>query len=433
MEFLVGLGNHFESEAVAGSLPVGQNSPKNVAHGLFAEQLTGSAFTAPRGENLRTWLYRIQPSVTHEAFCLIDQKHIVPSPGFRASPNQMRWNPIAYPTSSVDFVSSLQTWVENGDMSFRRGNTIYLYAATRSMDSEFFYSADGELLIVPQEGSLRIDTEMGRLQFGPGEIGVVPRGIRFQVFLSESKARGYVCENHGVPLRLPGLGPIGANGLANPRDFCAPKARYEERRGKFELVTKFQGNLWKAALDHSPLDVVAWHGNYYPYQYDLSLFNTMNSVSFDHPDPSIFTVLTSPSEVPGTSNLDFVIFPPRWMVAEHTFRPPYYHRNAMSEFMGLISGTYDAKATGFVPGGSSLHNCMSAHGPDADTYYSALKSSDEPKRYENTLAFMFESCIPFRTSAVAETSPSLQKNYLDCWKGLKPAPKFLSSAPAAPR
>ena len=168
------------------------------------------------------------------------------------------------------------------------------------------------------------------------------------------------------------------------------------------------------------IDVVGWHGNYAPYKYDLTRFNTMNTVSFDHPDPSIFTVLTSPSAKPGTANVDFVIFPPRWMVGEDTFRPPYFHRNVMSEYMGLINGVYDAKpAGGFEPGGGSLHNCMTPHGPETEAFNAASNAKLKPEYLGSTLAFMFESSLVYSPTRHGLETPALQKNYLNCWRGMK--------------
>jgi len=288
------------------------------------------------------------------------------------------------------------------------------------MTDRFFYDADGELLIVPQQGTLHILTELGRLEVAPREIAVVPRGIRFRVELADGAARGYVCENYGAHFRLPDLGVIGSNGLGNPRDFLTPHAWYEDLEGRFELTAKFQGNLWTAAIDHSPLDVVAWHGNYAPYKYDLTRFNAMGSISYDHPDPSIFLVLQSASDTPGWDVIDFVIFPPRILAMEHTFRPPWFHRNVASEFMGLIHGVYDAKAEGFVPGGASLHNCMSGHGPDAETFEKASAADlSQPTRIEDTMAFMFESRYVIRPTRYALESAQLQSGYYRCWQGLQ--------------
>lgn len=415
-----GFGNHFQSEALLGTLISGRNSPQQVPYGLYAEQLSGSAFTMLRSTNLRSWLYRIRPSVLHGEWRPYPH-HYLKAPPFQTltPPTQMRWDPLPYPENACHFIQGLVTLAGNGSAEQLTGAAIHLYVATKSMDDIYFYNADGDFLIVPQEGRLEIKTELGILHLKPSEIGLIPRGIKFQVNLLDGKARGYICENFGLPFRLPELGVIGSNGLANPRDFQTPIAAFEEKTGDFQLISKFQGNLWVAELTHSPLDVVAWHGNYVPFSYDLTKFNTINTVSFDHPDPSIFTVLTSPSPVHGMANVDFVIFPPRWMVANDTFRPPYYHRNIMSEYMGLIYGIYDAKETGFLPGGGSLHNCMAAHGPDADAFNKAINADLKPEYYQDTLAFMFESQQVWQLTPFALTTEFNQKNYLACWQGLK--------------
>ncbi|HEX7705734.1 MAG TPA: homogentisate 1,2-dioxygenase [Thermoanaerobaculia bacterium] len=418
--YLSGFNNEFATEALEGALPEGRNSPQRVKHGLYAEQLSGAPFTVPRGMQKRSWLYRIRPSVLHEPFAPIDGRLLGGSFNeMPVSPNQLRWDPLPIPGEPSDFVQGLVTIAGNGDPLNASGIAIHIYAANRSMTTRYFYDADGDLLIVPELGALVLRTEMGIVDVKPGEIAVIPRGVRFRVELQGDDARGYVCENFGLPFRLPDLGPIGSNGLANPRDFLAPVAAYEELEGDFELVTKFGGKLWSARIDHSPLDVVAWHGNYTPYKYDLARFNTINTVSFDHPDPSIFTVLTSPTDTVGTANCDFVIFPPRWMVGEDTFRPPYFHRNIMNEYMGLIYGTYDAKAEGFLPGGGSLHNCMSGHGPDAATFDAASSVKLEPRYTGDTLAFMFESRYVIRPTRFAMETPALQRDYWRCWQGLK--------------
>jgi len=420
LRYQSGFGSEFATEALPGALPGGQNSPQRAPYGLYAEQLSGTAFTAPRHANRRSWLYRLRPAVTHGAFGPIDSKLLKTAPfaEIATPPTQLRWDPQPFPTAPTDFIEGLVTLAGNGDAGMQAGIGIHVYACNRSMQERYFYSADGELLVVPQEGALRIATELGVLDVKPGEIALLPRGLRFQVRLDGAAARGYVCENYGAHLRLPELGPIGANGLANARDFLMPVAAFEDVEGSFQLVAKFAGRLWSARIDHSPLDVVAWHGNLAPCKYDLDRFNTVNTVSFDHPDPSIFTVLTSPSDTAGTANVDFVIFPPRWMVAEHTFRPPWFHRNVMSEFMGLVHGVYDAKAEGFAPGGASLHNCMSGHGPDAATFETASSAKLEPRKIEDTLAFLFESRYVIRPTRFALESPQLQRDYLDCWQGL---------------
>jgi len=410
-----GFNNEFATEALPGTLPVRGNSPQRVAHGLYAEQFSGSAFTVPRAMQKRSWLYRIRPSVTHEPFSERPQGLVRSAPfdELPTPPNQFRWDPLPIPAQRTDFIDGLTTIGGND------GVGIHVYAANASMEGRFFYDADGELLIVPERGGLRIATELGIIEVEPGEIAVIPRGTKFRVELTGAEARGYICENYGANFRLPDLGPIGSNGLANPRDFLTPVAAFEDVEGEFELLAKFGGRLWTARIDHSPLDVVAWHGNYAPYKYDLSKFNVINTVSFDHPDPSIFTVLTSPSDTPGLANCDFVIFPPRWMVAEGTFRPPYFHRNVMNEYMGLIVGTYDAKAEGFVPGSGSLHNCMSGHGPDAPTFDAASTAKLEPVFMAGTLAFMFETRHIIRPTRFALETPLLQRDYWRCWSGIK--------------
>lgn len=415
-----GFGNEFATEALAGALPVGQNSPQRAPYGLYAEQLSGTAFTAPRAANRRSWLYRVRPAAMHQPFRMIGSGRIesrfdaVPTP-----PNQLRWDPLPIPEAPTDFIDGLATMAGNGDPAAMMGCGIHVYAINRSMENRFFYDADGELLIVPQQGRLRLATELGRIAIEPQEIAVIPRGVRFRVELVDGAARGYVCENYGAFLRLPDLGPIGSNGLANSRDVLTPHAWYEDREGKFELVAKFMGHLWAAPIDHSPLDVVAWHGNYAPYKYDLRRFNAIGSISYDHPDPSIFLVLHAPTDTPGVDAIDFVIFPPRILAMEHTFRPPWFHRNVASEFMGLVHGAYDAKEEGFVPGGASLHNCMSGHGPDAATFAKAsLADLSKPARITDTMAFMFETRAVIRPTKFALESAQLQHEYFRCWEGL---------------
>ena len=416
-----GFGNEFATEALEGALPIGRNSPQRCAYGLYAEQLSGTAFTAPRAANRRSWLYRIRPAAMHEPFTRMADGRIVSSfDDVETPPNQLRWNPLPMPEAPTDFIDGLVTMAGCGDPRAQSGGAAHLYAANRSMTKRYFYSADGELLIVPQQGRQRFVTELGAIDAEPQEIVVIPRGVRFRVELPDGTGRGYVCENHGAAFRLPDLGPIGSNGLANPRDFLTPVAAYEDVDGECELVAKFMGHLWRAAMHHSPLDVVAWHGNYAPYKYDLRRFNAIGSISFDHPDPSIFLVMHSPSDTPGTSNIDFAVFPPRILVAQNTFRPPWFHRNVASEFMGLVHGAYDAKAEGFVPGGASLHNSMSGHGPDAETFEKASRADvSQPTVIENTMAFMFESRAVWRPTRQALDSAELQDDYFRCWQGLR--------------
>src|SRR5450432_2319681 len=420
--YMSGFGNEFATEALPGALPRGRNSPQRCPYGLYAEQFSGTAFTAPRHANRRSWLYRIRPAVTHRPFQRLDHARFAdPEHDVPVSPNQLRWDPLPPPANPTDFVDGLVPLAGNGSPELHSGCAIYVYGANQSMRQRFFYSADGEMLIVPQLGALTLDTELGRLQVEPQEIAVIPRGLRFRVDLPTGVARGYICENFGAPFKLPDLGPIGSNGLANPRDFQTPRARYEDLYVRCELIGKFLNRLWVAQMDHSPLDVVAWHGNHAPYKYDLRRFNAMGSISYDHPDPSIFLVLHSPSETPGTGNIDFVIFPPRWLAMVNTFRPPWFHRNVANEFMGLISGGYDAQSTGFMPGGASLHNCMSAHGPDAATFDKAVAADTSvPLHIADTMAFMFETCLPIKATRCAlQGAPRLQSDYLSHWSGLK--------------
>ena len=416
-----GFGNEFASEAIAGTLPEGRNSPQRVAHGLYAEQVSGTAFTAPRHQNRRSWLYRIRPAAMHGEFKPFAQPNLHNDFGSGpVTPDQLRWSPLPLPQAPTDFIDGLVTMAGNGSPASQSGIAILMYAANRDMQGRFFYDADGELLVVPQQGRLHIETELGVLDVEPQEIAVIPRGIRFRIALPDGPSRGYVCENFGAFMRIPDLGPIGSNGLANPRDFLVPNAAYEDVEGEFELIAKFQGHLWRASIGHSPLDVVGWHGNHAPCKYDLRKFNTIGSISYDHPDPSIFLVLTSPSDTPGIGNMDFVIFPPRVLVAQDTFRPPWFHRNIASEFMGLIFGAYDAKAEGFAPGGCSLHNCMTGHGPDAATFEKASNAdTSKPDYVKDTMAFMFEARNVIRPARQALDAAHRQRDYQACWAGLR--------------
>jgi homogentisate 1,2-dioxygenase len=416
-----GFGNTFSSEAAKGALPIGQNSPQRAPRGLYAEGVSGSAFTAPRAENLNAWLYKLRPSAMHGPYRPIANGLLRSGPfdEVRTPPNRLRWNPLPIPAKPSDFIDGLVTMAGSGDPAAHAGLGVHVYCANRSMTDRYFHNADGEMMIVPQQGGLLIFSELGKIEAKPGEIAVLPRGMKFKVGLLDGPSRGYVCENYGAPFRLPELGPIGSQGLAQKRDFLAPVAAFEDQSGKCEVVAKFLGKLWAAEYRHSPLDVVAWHGNCVPYKYDLARFMVINTVSFDHPDPSIFTVLTSPSGQPGVANCDFVIFPPRWMVAEHTFRPPWFHRNVMSELMGLVHGVYDAKAEGFLPGGISIHNCLQGHGPDVATFDKASAADLKPHKIEDTLAFMWESKFVFRPTKFALDAPQLQKGYDTVWSGFK--------------
>jgi homogentisate 1,2-dioxygenase len=422
--YMSGFGNSFETETLPGALPVGRNSPQKINYGLYAEQLSGSPFTAPQATNQRSWLYRIRPSVKHSGrYRKVDKGLIRTAPQARDESDlpigQLRWNPSPIPDEALTFVTGLRTMTTAGDSDTQAGMAAHVLLVTRSMENEYFFNADGEFLVVAQEGRLRFRTEFGVIEIEPGEIAVIQRGIIFRVELIDGPARAYVCENYGGAFTLPDRGPIGANCLANPRDFLTPVAAYEDREEPSTLFVKWGGELYATEIGQSPLDVVAWHGNYAPYKYDLRHFSPVGAILFDHPDPSIFTVLTAPSETPGTANVDFVIFPERWMVAENTFRPPWYHRNLMSEFMGLIYGIYDAKPEGFVPGGMSLHNMMLPHGPDEQAFEHASNTELKPVKLTGTMAFMFETRFPQRVTRHASELGTLQDNYIDCWAGLR--------------
>lgn len=424
--FMPGFGNDFETEALPGVLPQGQNSPQKCNYGLYAEQLSGSAFTQERPE--RTWCYRIRPSVRHTGrFNPIDVPHWKSAPHVVPGVNslgQMRWDPIPLPEqgAALTWISGMRTVTTAGDVNTQAGMAAHVYLVTESMVDEYFFSADSELLVVPQEGRLRFCTELGVIDLEPKEIALLPRGLVYRVEVLEGPARGFVCENYGQKFGPPHRGPIGANCMANPRDFKTPVAAFEDRDVQSRLVIKWCGQFHATTIPASPLDVVGWHGNYAPWKYDLRAYSPVGAILFDHPDPSIFTVLTAPSGVPGTANIDFVLFRERWMVAEHSFRPPWYHRNIMSELMGNIYGQYDAKPQGFLPGGLSLHNCMMPHGPDRDAFEGASNADLKPHKLDETMSFMFETRFPQHLTDWAAATAPVQDDYLDCWTTL--AKKF---------
>ena len=418
--YMPGFGNDFETEALSGALPQGMNSPQKCNYGLYGEQLSGTAFTAHPPE--RTWTYRIRPSVKHSArYTKIDL------PYWKSAPNvdpdvislgQYRWDPVPH-AEGLTWLTGMRTMTTAGDVNTQVGMASHVYLVTDSMVDSYFFSADSELLVVPQEGRLRFATELGIIDLEPQEIAILPRGLVYRVEVLEGPCRGFVCENYGQKFELPARGPIGANALANPRDFKAPVAAFEDREVPSTLTIKWCGQFHETKIGQSPLDVVAWHGNYAPYKYDLKTYCPVGAILFDHPDPSIFTVLTAPSGVPGTANIDFVLFRDRWMVAENTFRPPWYHKNIMSELMGNIYGQYDAKPQGFVPGGMSLHNMMLPHGPDKNAFEGASNSNLGPHKLENTMSFMFETRFPQHLTKFAALEAPLQDNYIDCWDDLE--------------
>ncbi|MBB94943.1 MAG: homogentisate 1,2-dioxygenase [Rhodobacteraceae bacterium] len=421
--YMPGFGNDFETEALPGALPQGMNSPQRCAYGLYAEQLSGTAFTAPSHQNERTWCYRIRPSVKHTGrFAPIEVPYWKSAPNIDTSGvslGQYRWDPVPHTEDALTWITGMRTMTTAGDVYTQVGMAAHIYLVTASMQDEYFYSADSELLVVPQEGRLRFCTELGVIDIEPKEIAILPRGLVYRVEVLEGPCRGFVCENYGQKFDLPGRGPIGANCLANRRDFKTPVAAFEDRDADSRVVIKWQGQFHETFIGHSPLDIVAWHGNYAPVKYDLRAYCPVGSILFDHPDPSIFTVLTAPSGVEGTANIDFVLFRERWMVAENTFRPPWYHKNIMSELMGNIYGQYDAKPQGFVPGGASLHNMMLPHGPDNDAFEKASFANLGPDKLDNTMSFMFETRFPQHLTDFAANEAPMQDNYIDCWDSLK--------------
>ncbi|MDJ1017661.1 MAG: homogentisate 1,2-dioxygenase [Paracoccaceae bacterium] len=423
--YMPGFGNDFETEALPGALPQGMNSPQKCAYGLYGEQLSGTAFTAPSHQNERTWCYRIRPSVRHtHRFEKIDLPHWKSAPNIDPdviSLGQYRWDPVEMPEEGgrLTWLTGMRSMTTAGDVNTQVGMASHIYLVTASMEDEYFFSADSELLVVPQEGRLRFATELGVIDLAPQEVAILPRGLVYRVEVLEGPCRGFVCENYGQKFELPGRGPIGANCMANRRDFKTPVAAFEDREVPSTVTVKWCGQFHRTRIGHSPLDVVAWHGNYAPVKYDLKTYCPVGAILFDHPDPSIFTVLTAPSGVPGTANIDFVLFRERWMVAEDTFRPPWYHKNIMSELMGNIYGQYDAKPHGFTPGGMSLHNMMLPHGPDREAFEGASNAELGPEKLANTMSFMFETRFPQHLTAFAANEAPLQDDYIDCWASLE--------------
>ncbi|WP_179379959.1 homogentisate 1,2-dioxygenase [Jannaschia marina] len=427
--YMPGFGNDFETEALPGALPQGMNSPQRCAYGLYGEQLSGTAFTAPGHQNERTWCYRIRPSVRHtHRFASLDLSYWKSAPLIDpdvVSLGQYRWDPVPH-AEGTTWLTGMRTMTTAGDVNTQVGMAAHVYLVTESMVDAYFYSADSELLVVPQQGRLRFATELGTIDLAPQEIAILPRGLVYRVEVLEGPCRGFVCENYGQKFALPERGPIGANCMANRRDFKTPVAAFEDRNAPSTVTVKWGGRFHVTEIGHSPLDVVAWHGNYAPVKYDLNTYCPVGAVLFDHPDPSIFTLLTAPSGVPGTANIDFVLFRDRWMVAEDTFRPPWYHKNVMSELMGNIHGQYDAKPKGFVPGGLSLHNMMLPHGPDRQAFEGASTADLAPVKLADTMSFMFETRFPQHLTPFAAQEAPLQDDYIDCWSDL---PKLFDGTP----
>ncbi|KAF8812720.1 homogentisate 1,2-dioxygenase [Phlegmacium glaucopus] len=428
-EYQVGFGNLFASEALPGTLPEGQNSPQKCKYDLYAEGMTGSSFVAPRAENLHSWLYRIRPSVAHQGFDRLPDNPDLEScflplnPKVHISPTQLAWHPFDLPPASekVDFVDGLKTIAGNGDPTLREGLAIHMYLANTSMEKRAFCNNDGDMLILPQQGRLDIQTEFGKLMVRSGELCVIQRGMKFKVILPDGPSRGYIQEIYGSHYILPELGPLGGNGLANSRDFESPVASFDIDQSLWHIVYKVCGQLHLCVQEHTPFDVVAWHGNYVPYKYAMEKFINVGSISKDHIDPSIFCVLTAKSKQPGVPLADFLIFSPRWDVASGTFRPPYYHRNSSTEFMGLIYGVYGGRSDGFQPGGASYETGFCPHGVSYDEFKKASEADLVPMRIsEGTIAFMFESSMMFTiTDYAMNRSGKLHVHEPKMWDNLK--------------
>jgi homogentisate 1,2-dioxygenase len=415
-----GFGNEFASEAVPGALPVGQNSPQRPPLGLYSELISGTTFTAPRAYNRRSYVFRARPSTNPVPFEPLDSGSFKTPPlEIPPYPGALRWGPFEQVDLPKDFIEGLTTVCGNGSPQSQTGMAVHVYCANLSMTARAFSSADGEMLIIPQKGALRITTELGVIAAAPGEFVLLPKGLKFRVDLPDGTARGFVCENFGRPFVLPELGLMGSHGNANAIDFQVPVAAFEDGDRPTQIIHKYCGALWSAHLPHSPFDVVAWRGNYYPCKYDMRCFNTMGSLSWDHPDPAIFCALTSPSDEVMGANVDLLILPPRWVVADHSFRPPGFHRSAAAEFLGLIEGSHESRASGFPPGSMSLHNNWTAHGPDVGTVEAAQAADLKPQKIEDTLVFMLETRFPFQHSAAAMRAPNRQLDCAQGWAGFQ--------------
>ena len=416
-----GFANAFESEALPDALPRDQNSPRLSAYGLYAEQINATGFVARREHNRRSWVYRIRPAAQHSKLEPLDH------PTYRQDfdldnpePNLSGWAPLPMPDSPTDFVDGIYTLGGSGGAEVRRGFAVHLYVANRSMENRSFYNADGEMLLVPQQGKLTLQTESGVLDVDPGMVAIIPRGLKFSVLLREDHARGYIGEVFGRSFHLPERGPVGANGLADSRHFRAPVAYHENRLVPgYSITAKFCGKLFGATQDYSPYDVVAWHGDYTPYVYELRHFSPVINGRMDHADPSIFSVLTAPLDEEGANNLDFVFFPPRWDVSEGTFRPPFFHRNAVTEINGIIRDPAGYKAP-FYSGGCFITPAMTAHGIRAGGVEGFLSMSDEaadrPHRFrDNSMWFQFETVLPFYLTSWAKKAGQRIDDWHHIW------------------
>lgn len=413
-----GFGNEFATEAVAGALPVGQNSPQRPPLGLVSELVSGTAFVAPRALNRRSYLFRIRPSTNaHPLLPVSFPNFQTPPLAVDPQPGAMRWSTLNDKIAGKDFLDGLLTHCGNGSPRTQNGMAVHIYNASEPMTGRAFVNSDGEMLIIPQTGKLVITTELGIMDIQPGELALIPKGMKMKVDPVSGPAYGFMCENYGLPFVLPDLGLIGSHGLANAIDFETPVAAFEDNEEPTELIQKFCGSFWETKLEYSVFDVVAWRGNWAPCKYDMMKFNTMGSISYDHPDPSIFCALTSSSDAVAGGNVDFMILPPRWIVAEHSFRPPGFHRNSVSEFLALVKGAHESRSSNFPPGSISLHNCWTPHGPDTETLEQARTAELQPQRVDDALVFMLETRFPLEMSSAAFESDKRQRDCTNGWAG----------------
>jgi homogentisate 1,2-dioxygenase len=407
MTTLEGFGAPLQSEALPGALPLHQNSPRHAPYGLYPEQLSGTAFGLPRHKNLRTWLYRIRPSAQQSPFRPL--RHETFTTAFTSEPvepNLFGWRPCPIPSAGQDFVDGIVTLGGAGDGHSRRGYALHWFTANRSMDNRAFCNADGDFLLVPQLGELTLVTELGVLEVGTGQIALLPRGLRYSVVLRSPAARGFIAEVYGRHFELPERGVIGANGLADARHFRTSTAWFEDRLELgYRITSKLGGVLYDAQQDYSPYDVVAWHGNYVPYVYDLAAFVPVSNVRVDHPDPSIYSVVSCPLDETGSNLLDLIVFPPRWDPTEHTFRPPFFHRNATMEWNAVVRSDSSDGAL-FESGVSFLTPPMTPHGVTSAAVERAFRLDEAtaavPHRSsDQSLWIQFESSLPLQLSPLA--------------------------------
>lgn len=415
-----GFGGHHRGEALAGAVPGRQNTPRHAPYGLHSEQVSGTGFVAPRRENLRSWLYRIRPSAQHTRFSPVDHPRVSHDFEIQSSPNLSAWSQIVDDSEGPqDFVAGLTTLGGAGNPALRRGFALHGYRATADMEDHAFTNADGDLLVLPQQGRLIALTEFGALEVEPGEVLLLPRGLRVSILVPDGEAQGYAAEIFAGHFQLPERGPIGANGLVDERHFRGPTPYYEDRLAPgFRMTHKFGGALSEATQDHSPFDVVGWHGAYLPLAYRFSAFSPVSNTAFDHTDPSAFTVLSAALDEEGANALDLVVFPARWDPTEHTFKPPYFHRNVTTEINGIIEDP--SLNAPFTTGMVFVTPSMTPHGVRAGAVERFLAKSDEAadrptKSSSKSLWFQFETALHFHRTEWAKRTDLAKEDWPDVW------------------